>query len=189
MKLLVVFSAVVGFAVAKPGLLGLPSLQTLQALTLVPGAPVGPDGRVVDTPEVAAAKNQHAAAQLNERVNLANEAVRSGELELALASQPQTLEQILVSQNGLARVLTAQDLAAGSRLTLGSPLTLASLVAGTPEAPVGNDGRVVDTPAVALAKVEHATAHLNQQLNLANEATRNSGLIAISGSPTIALRL
>lgn len=41
-------------------------------------APLGADGRVVDTAEVAAAKAAHAAAHANERLNLANEAARSG---------------------------------------------------------------------------------------------------------------
>ncbi|XP_032683075.1 uncharacterized protein LOC116849738 [Odontomachus brunneus] len=40
-------------------------------------APLGADGRVVDTAEVAAAKAAHAAAHANERLNLANEAARS----------------------------------------------------------------------------------------------------------------
>lgn len=44
---------------------------------LVPGAPLGPDGRVVDTADVVVAKAAHAAAQVNERINLANEAARS----------------------------------------------------------------------------------------------------------------
>lgn len=95
----------------------------------------------------------------------------------------------MVSQaGGLTRILTNEDLATGS-IALGGPLTLTSLVAGTPGAAVGLDGRVVDTPAVALAKAEHAAAHLNAQLNLANEAARNSGLITLSGSPALALRL
>lgn len=40
-------------------------------------APLGTDGRVVDTPEVAAAKMAHAAAHIHERINLANEIARS----------------------------------------------------------------------------------------------------------------
>lgn len=77
---ILVVSALVSVAVAKPTVLGLPGLTYA---TLVPGAPVGADGRVVDTAEVAVAKTQHAAAHLNERVNLANEAVRSGDFIVA----------------------------------------------------------------------------------------------------------
>lgn len=45
---------------------------------LTSSAPLGADGRVVDTPEVAAARAAHAAAHINERINLANEVARSG---------------------------------------------------------------------------------------------------------------
>jgi len=41
-------------------------------------APLGVDGRVVDTAEVAAAKAAHAAAHANERLKFAREAARSG---------------------------------------------------------------------------------------------------------------
>ncbi|XP_043274868.1 cuticle protein 18.7-like [Venturia canescens] len=165
-----VLFASLGLALARPSLLGLPSL----AYTSLPsgGAPVGPDGRVVDTPEVAIAKIQHAAAQLNERSHLANAATRSGDLA-----------GLLVSQSGLLRALASPDLG-------GASLALASLVSDSPDgAPVGSDGRVVDTPAVAHAKAQHAVAHLHEKLNLSNEAARNSGLISISAPSALALRL
>jgi len=44
---------------------------------LTSSAPLGADGRVVDTPEVAAAKVAHAAAHVHERTNLANEIAKS----------------------------------------------------------------------------------------------------------------
>ncbi|XP_044580432.1 uncharacterized protein LOC123262308 isoform X1 [Cotesia glomerata] len=41
------------------------------------GAPIGPDGRVIDTQDVTVAKAKHAAAYINQKVNLAREAARS----------------------------------------------------------------------------------------------------------------
>lgn len=41
-------------------------------------------------------------------------------------------------------------------------------------APLGADGRVVDTAEVAAAKAAHAAAHVNERLNLANEAARSA---------------
>ncbi|KAG7212371.1 hypothetical protein KM043_012691 [Ampulex compressa] len=116
---------------------------------------VGPDGRILDTPEVAAAKANHAAAQINERINLANEATRSGGL-VAVAGHALPL----VSTNGI----------------------LASLV---PAAPIGPDGRVQDTSEVALAKAAHAAAHINEKVNLANEAVKSADVVAVAG-PAVA---
>ncbi|XP_011175642.1 cuticle protein 18.7 [Solenopsis invicta] len=45
----------------------------------------------------------------------------------------------------------------------------------TSSAPLGADGRVVDTPEVAVAKAAHATAHVNERINLANEVARSGG--------------
>lgn len=51
-------------------------------------------------------------------------------------------------------------------------------------APLGADGRVVDTPEVAAAKAAHATAHANERINLANEVARSSGALDSSdGDP------
>lgn len=161
---LVLFASV-GLTLAKPSILGLPTLAYTSLSS--GGAPVGPDGRVVDTPEVTIAKIQHAAAQLNERT-------RSGDLSGVLVSQ---------SRLPILRALASQDLG-------GASLALASLVSDRPEgAPVGSDGRVVDTPAVAHAKVQHAVAHLNEKLHLSNEAARNSGLITIAAPSALGLRL
>lgn len=111
-------------------------------------ATVGPDGRVQDTPEVAAAKAAHAAAQINERVNLANEAARS----------------------------SATLVAAGPTAAVAVPLALA-----VPSAPLGPDGRVQDTPEVAAARAAHANAHINEKVNLANEAARSADVVAVAG--------
>lgn len=118
---------------------------------VVQAATVGPDGRVQDTLEVAAAKAAHAAAQINERINLANEAVRSSGTIVAAA--PATVTVPLVASNAVV----------------------------VPGAPIGPDGRVQDTPEVAVAKVAHATAHLNEKLNLATEAAKSADVLAVAG--------
>lgn len=41
------------------------------------GAPIGPDGRVIDTSDVTIAKAKHAAAHINQKVSLARESKRS----------------------------------------------------------------------------------------------------------------
>lgn len=56
--------------------------------------------------------------------------------------------------------------------------------ASTPSlAPLGVDGRVVDTAEVAAAKAAHAAAHANERLKFAREAARSS---ASESSPEIA---
>lgn len=116
----------------------------------MPGAPIGLDGRVVDTPEVALAKAEHAAAHVNERINLAAEAVRSAD------------------QHVLAYVAPSDAAVVGSAQLVQPVAVTAKLVPG---APLGLDGRVVDTPEVALAKAEHAAAHINEKLG--HEAARS----------------
>lgn len=122
--------------------------------TVVPGAAVGPDGRVQDTPEVAAAKAAHANTQLNERINLANEAARSSGALVAAASG------------------------------VGVPLLAANTVL-VPGAPIGPDGRVQETPEVAVARAAHVAAHVNEKLNLASEAAKSAGVVAVAG-PSLA---
>ena len=117
---------------------------------MIQAATVGPDGRVQDTPEVAAAKAAHAAAQFNERINLANEAARSG-----------------------GTIVTAAPAVA-------VPLVASNAVV-VPAAPIGPDGRVQDTQEVAVAKAAHANAHLNEKLNLANEAAKSADVLAVAG--------
>lgn len=109
----------------------------------MPGAPIGLDGRVVDTAEVALAKAEHAAAHANERINLAQEAVRSADHVLAYVA-PTNVAVIGRSQ-------LVQPIAVTTKLV--------------PGAPIGLDGRVIDTPEVALAKAEHAAAHYNERLS------------------------
>lgn len=141
-------------AFARPGLLlasqGAALAGPVAIAKLVPGAPIGLDGRVVDTPEVALAKAEHAAAHVNERISLANEAIKSADL-----------------------------------ITIGAPLLASNLepiaVAAklVPAAPLGPDGRVVDTPEVAQAKAEHAAAHINEKLELAAEQAASSASLEL----------
>lgn len=102
---------------------------------------------MLDTPEVAVAKAEHAAAHLNERLKLADEAARSG----GVPSSSQ------------------------ATVTLKQPSLLVAAPASVlvPGAPLGPDGRVVDTPEVAVAKAAHAAAQANERLSLANEAARS----------------
>ncbi|XP_031371342.1 cuticle protein 18.7-like, partial [Apis dorsata] len=120
------------------------------APAVIQAATVGPDGRGQDTPEVAAAKAAHAAAQFNERINLANEAARSS-----------------------GTIVTAAPAVA-------VPLVASNAVV-VPAAPIGPDGRVQDTQEVAVAKAAHANAHLNEKLNLANEAAKSADVLAVAG--------
>ncbi|XP_058799005.1 cuticle protein 18.7-like [Phymastichus coffea] len=149
MKTLVVLFCVVAVAFAKPGFLVTP----LAYSAIFPGAPLGTDGRVVDTPEVSLAKAEHAAAHVNERLNRNQELLRSANF-IAPAVLP------------AAAVPAAIPLAAApAALRIATPLTYNSILAA--------DGRPLDTAEVALAKASHAAAHLNERIIHANEFSRN----------------
>ncbi|CAD6237451.1 GSCOCG00002320001-RA-CDS, partial [Cotesia congregata] len=109
---------------------------------LRPGAQIGLDGKVVDTPEVAFAKAEHAAAHLNERLNHV-----SAQSPVAAEHAAAHLNEQLESHSADSNILTYK---------------LAKL---QPGAPIGLDGRVLETPEVALARAEHAAAHINERLN------------------------
>ncbi|XP_076236048.1 uncharacterized protein LOC143180303 [Calliopsis andreniformis] len=183
---------------------------------LVPGAPLGPDGRVVDTAEVTVAKAAHAAAQVNERINLANEAARSVAADLArplvLASglvgpvlqaaatvgpdgRVQDTPEVAAAKAAHAnaqlneRVNLANEAARSSGAVVAARQVAVPLVANAvvvPGAPIGPDGRVQDTPEVAVAKAAHAAAHVNEKLSLASEATKTADVLAVAG-PALAL--
>lgn len=110
----------------------------------MPSAPIGLDGRVVDTPEVALAKAEHAAAHINEKINLAAETIRSADHHVLAYVAPSNAAVVDGAQ-------LVQPVAVTTKLV--------------PGAPIGPDGRVVDTPEVALAKAEHAAAHINEKLS------------------------
>lgn len=102
----------------------------------------------MDTAEVALAKAEHAAAHINEKINLAQEAVRSADV--------------------LTYVAPNVAVIGGAQLV--EPVAVATKL--VPGAPIGLDGRVVDTPEVALAKAEHAAAHVNEKFS--HEAARSA---------------
>ncbi|XP_020285184.1 cuticle protein 2-like [Pseudomyrmex gracilis] len=131
MRLFIVFSAVLACAFAQPLVI---------YSKLVPAAPLGPDGRVVDTPEVALAKAEHAAAHINEKITLAQEAARSADYSHVIAY-------------------------AAPAAVIGKTLVQPIATNLIPGAPIGPDGRVIDTPEVALAKAEHAAAHINDRID------------------------
>uniref|UniRef100_A0A6V7JQW5 Uncharacterized protein n=1 Tax=Bracon brevicornis TaxID=1563983 RepID=A0A6V7JQW5_9HYME len=74
MKSLIVLATVLGVALAAPSLVATPIVFARLSPS---SAPLGPDGAVIDTPEVTAAKAEHAAAQQNQRANLANQEARA----------------------------------------------------------------------------------------------------------------
>lgn len=147
----IVLSAVLAAVYARPGLLLAPQVAALASpvtiTKLVPGAPIGLDGRVVDTPEVTLAKAEHAAAHINERIALTNEAFKSADL---------------IAYTGPVITSSLQPVAVAAKIV--------------PPAPLGPDGRVVDTPEVALAKAEHAAAHINEKLEHAAEQASKGNL-------------
>ncbi|CAL7942019.1 unnamed protein product [Xylocopa violacea] len=153
MKCLIILSALLATTLARPGVLLAPRVALAGPLTLtklVPGAPIGLDGRVVDTPEVALAKAEHAAAHINERISLANEAVKSADV---------------IEYSGPVIANSLEPVAVATKLL--------------PGAPIGLDGRVVDTPEVALAKAEHAAARINQNIEQAADQAAKSGSLGL----------
>ncbi|XP_014227171.1 cuticle protein 18.7-like [Trichogramma pretiosum] len=152
MKLFVVLSGLLAVAMAKPGLL---------AYNIVlPGAPIGLDGRVVDTPEVSLAKAAHAAAHINEKLNHNAEVLRSADFIYPAAAPVYAAPAALP-------VVHAAPLAYAAPLPAALPIASHATLLAT-------DGRPLDTPEVAAAKAAHAAAHINEQLTHAKEATRNA---------------
>lgn len=147
---------------------------------LMPSAPLGADGRVVDTPEVAAAKAAHAAAHVNERINLANEVARSGgdTLDSSDIADGNPDGKVLdISEVATARVngkIELENEAARSGGALARtvsgrvvPLVLGNGVVAA-LVPVGPDGRSLDVPEVAAGQ------------NLANDV-RSVDALAVAG--------
>nr|XP_033327463.1 uncharacterized protein LOC117221016 [Megalopta genalis] len=96
-------------------------------------APLGPDGRVMDTPEVAAAKSAHMAAHAR------------------AASKASEFYELDVFDGRKNLVYLAPIRVAYKHI---SPIGYRG-----PFAPLGSDGRVVDTPEVARAREAHMKAH------------------------------
>ncbi|XP_011877561.1 PREDICTED: uncharacterized protein LOC105567354 [Vollenhovia emeryi] len=142
-------------------------------------APLGADGRVVETPEVAAARAAHAAAHVNERINLANEVARSNDaLDLAEVADSDPDGKAL---DPFARVNGKLDLVneaarsgdvLGHRIASGRvlPLVLGNGVVAA-LVPVDPDGRPLNVPEVLVARGYQ---------NLANDV-RSVDALAVAG--------
>lgn len=148
----------------------------------VVNAPLGVDGRVVDTPEVAAAKAAHAAAHANEKINLANEAARSGSALDSSETSDKILTEEAISPD--SKVLNTPEVArVNQKINLEAADVLARLVEGSAVplvlsngavaalVPVGFDGKPLD---VSKTVVTH-----NDQ-NPANDV-RSLDALAIAG--------
>ncbi|KAH0550426.1 cuticle protein 18.7-like [Cotesia glomerata] len=168
MNKIILIVSLIGATVAKPSALFLsPALVELR-----PGAPIGLDGKVVDTPEVAFAKAEHAAAHLNERLNHAS---AQSPIEVPVAKidlsggAPVGVDGRVVDTPEVA-LAKAEHAAAHLNEQLeshsaDSNILTYKLAKLQPGAPIGLDGRVLETPEVALARAEHAAAHINERLN------------------------
>ncbi|XP_034950822.1 uncharacterized protein [Chelonus insularis] len=173
---IVIFSCLIGIAFTKPGVHLLTTAPV--ALEIRQGAPIGLDGKVVDTPEVALAKAEHAAAHLNEKLNHAGvSTINPIKLE-SLGGAPIGLDGRVVDTPEVA-VAKAEHATAHLNEQLNTVAADSNFIGYTfakvqPGAPIGLDGRVIDTPEVALAKAEHAAAHINAKLNLASETFKHS---------------
>lgn len=127
MKLLIVFSALAVAVLARPEYHHPQEIHVFHPYH-GPPAPLGHDGRVVDTPEVAHAKAAHFHAYQE---------------ELAKASHhgPEAPEHPEVHHETYHHAEPEHHVYHG------------------PPAPLGHDGRVVDTPEVAHAKAAHLHAY------------------------------
>ncbi|XP_057319678.1 cuticle protein 18.7-like [Microplitis mediator] len=182
MNKIILILSLIGVAVAKPSALFLsPGFVELRA-----GAPIGFDGKVVDTPEVALAKAEHAAAHINERLShgaagsVALPVAKfdlSGGAPIGVDGRVVDTPEVAFAKAEHAAAHINEQLEAGSVDTNLLTYKLAKL---QPGAPIGLDGRVLETPEVALARAEHAAAHFNERLNHASEGIKNSAFIPVS---------
>ncbi|XP_015117382.1 cuticle protein 2 [Diachasma alloeum] len=146
-------------------------------------APVGHDGRVVDTPEVAHAKAEHLAAHAKEASKHAYGYAYAPALSYAehhayayapviayhgpaapLGHDGRVIETPEVAQAKAAHLQAHAQEAAKSGYAHAHDAVVYQYSPvnsyGYPlAAPIGHDGRVVDTPEVAHAKAEHLVAH------------------------------
>lgn len=138
------------------------------------GVPLGPDGKVLDTPEVAQAKAAHLATQ-------AYEAARNtlGYAPALAIYAPAITYGAPIGADG--RVVDTPEVAQAKAAHLAAHAQEAVKTVGLAPygalayaspvfygyAPLGSDGRVIDTPEVAQAKAAHFAAH-------AQEAARNA---------------
>ncbi|XP_015591985.1 cuticle protein 18.7 [Cephus cinctus] len=172
MKCFIVLSALVAVALGHPsglhgvavGHAGLPLAYSAPVAYahVVPGAPIGADGRVVDTPEVAVAKAEHAAAHINEKVTLAHEAAKNLAVSPVVAAYSAPVLSGPVVSAYSSPVVSAYS---SPVVSAHVPALAYGKVLGH-GAPIGIDGTVVDTPEVAVAKAAHFAAHAEAKARL-----------------------
>ncbi|XP_076633808.1 uncharacterized protein LOC143347979 [Colletes latitarsis] len=176
MKSLIIFAVICGLATAEPGYLGPVSYGYL-------GVPLAYDGRVLDTPEVARAKAAHLSTQAYEAarntVGYAHIPVLSRVYAppitygAPIGADGRVIDTPEVAEAKAAH-LAAYALEAAKKLGLYPYGALA--YSSIPHAyrygygaPLGPDGRVVDTPEVAEAKAAHLAAHAQQAAKIAGK--------------------
>ncbi|XP_072757741.1 uncharacterized protein [Anoplolepis gracilipes] len=141
------------------------------------GVPLGPDGKILDTPEVARAKAAHLATQAYEAARntlgyapalaIYAPAITYG---APIGADGRVADTPEVAQAKAAHLAAhAQEAAKTVGLIPYGALayTASPVFYGYNYAPLGSDGRVIDTPEVAQAKAAHLAAH-------AQETARNA---------------
>ncbi|KAM0733816.1 hypothetical protein ACS0PU_012181 [Formica fusca] len=164
MKVLIVLSALCAIAVANPIYLAYHT-----------GVPLGPDGKILDTPEVAQAKAAHLATQAYEAARntlgyapalaIYAPAITYG---APIGADGRVVDTPEVAQAKAAHLAAhAQEAVKTVGLAPYGALAYAASPVLYGYAPLGSDGRVIDTPEVAQAKAVHFAAH-------AQETARNA---------------
>ncbi|XP_033223332.1 cuticle protein 18.7-like [Belonocnema kinseyi] len=170
MKSLIVLSALVVLSTAEP---------VLRYAYF--GAPIGLDGRVLDTPEVAYAKAHHLAAHAYESarntlgypyayqpISYAAApfiAYPTYSLGAPLGPDGRVIDTPEVAQAKAAHLIEhAKEAAKTSGRPYGA-LALSYAYGYPYTAPIGPDGNVIDTPEVAIAKAAHFAAHAQEAAN------------------------
>ncbi|XP_019699762.1 uncharacterized protein LOC105189255 [Harpegnathos saltator] len=150
-----------------------------------PPAPIGHDGRVMDTPEVAHAKAAHLATVAEAAAKISRSSVASEDRDHHGYSKPVTVvnQMYHTGYQGYhgppapldhdGRVVDTPEVARAKAAHLAAHNHIASSAAVEddspsyshgyhgPAAPLSHDGRVVDTPEVAHARQNHLAAHAN----------------------------
>ncbi|XP_071632209.1 uncharacterized protein [Temnothorax longispinosus] len=163
MRALIVLCAFCAIAAAKPAY----SIYRV-------GVPLGPDGKVLDTPEVAQAKAAHLATQAYEAARntlgygyvpaIYAPAIYAPAITYGapIGADGRVVDTPEVAQAKAAHLAAhAQEAAKTVGLVPYGALAYATSPAfyAYSYAPLGPDGRVIDTPEVAQAKAAHLVAH------------------------------
>ncbi|CAL7942024.1 unnamed protein product [Xylocopa violacea] len=174
MRTIAILATICTLAMASPGY---PSVVSYGYL----GVPLAYDGRVLDTPEVAQAKATHLATQAYEAARNTLGYARVPALVRVFAPAPgapigadgNVVDTPEVAEAKAAH-LAAHALEAAKKMGLYpyGALAIGSLPYGygyAYGAPLGPDGRVVDTPEVQEAKAAHLAAHAQEAAKVAGK--------------------